>query len=114
MELLPEFQSNRFLTTVSTYLIREYRVLAYSQFLEAYKSVMLSSMAASFGITVELLDGELSRFIAAGRLNAKIDKVGDIVETRRPDAKNTQYHEIIKKGDLLLNQIQKLVRAVDV
>lgn len=39
-------------------------------------SVMLSSMAASFGITTELLDAELSRFIAAGRLNAKIDKVG--------------------------------------
>jgi hypothetical protein len=38
-------------------------------------SVMLSSMAASFNITTELLDAELSRFIAAGRLNAKIDKV---------------------------------------
>ena len=77
-------------------------------------SVMLSSMAASFGISVSLLDAELSRFIAAGRLNAKIDKVGDIVETRRPDKKNAQYHEIIKKGDLLLNQVQKLVRAIDV
>jgi 26S proteasome regulatory subunit N7 len=99
---------------LATYLIREYRVLAYSQFLEAYKSVMLSSMASSFGISVELLDAELSRFISAGRLNAKIDKVGDIVETRRPDHKNTQYHEVIKKGDLLLNSIQKLVRAIDV
>jgi 26S proteasome regulatory subunit N7 len=38
-------------------------------------SVMLSSMATSFGISTELLDAELSRFIAAGRLNAKIDKV---------------------------------------
>jgi 26S proteasome regulatory subunit N7 len=36
---------------------------------------MLSSMAASFGISTDLLDAELSRFIAAGRLNAKIDKV---------------------------------------
>ena len=36
---------------------------------------MLSSMAASFGIGTDLLDAELSRFIAAGRLNAKIDKV---------------------------------------
>ncbi|RYG69128.1 hypothetical protein EON64_03490 [archaeon] len=109
-----ELQENRFLAPLSTYLVREYRVLAYSQFLEAYKSVMLSSMAASFGITVTLLDSELSRFIAAGRLNAKIDKVGDIVETRRPDKKNAQYHEIIKKGDVLLNHIQKLVRAIDV
>ena len=34
---------------------------------------------------------ELSRFIAAGRLHAKIDKVGGIVETNRPDSKNYQY-----------------------
>jgi 26S proteasome regulatory subunit N7 len=96
------------------FLIREYRVLAYAQFLEAYKSVMLSSMAESFGITPTLLDAELSRFIAAGRLNAKIDKVGDMIETRRPDKKNSQYQDVIKKGDLLLNQIQKLVRIIDV
>lgn len=75
---------------------------------------MLSSMASSFGISVALLDAELSRFISAGRLNAKIDKVGDIIETSRPDRKNAQYHEVIKKGDHLLNQIQKLVRSVDV
>lgn len=119
-------------------------MLAYAQFLEAYKrflttvasdrlcysccighdrdhlcilfvdSVMLSSMASSFGITTALLDAELSRFIAAGRLNAKIDKVGDIIETSRPDKKNAQYQDIIKKGDLLLNQVQKLVRAIDI
>jgi 26S proteasome regulatory subunit N7 len=112
--ILPEIQSNRFLGPLTAFLVREYRVLAYSQFLEAYKSVMLSSMATSFGVSVGLLDAELSRFIAAGRLTAKIDKVGDIVETRRPDKKNSQYHEIIKKGDLLLNQAQKLVRAIDV
>ena len=97
----------------ATFIVREYRILAYSQFLEAYRSVMMSSMAASFGLTLELLDGELSRFIAAGRINAKIDKVGDIVETSRPDKKNSQYTEIVKKGDALLNQIQKLVRVID-
>ncbi len=75
-------------------------------------SVMMSSMAQQFGIPIDLLDRELSRFIASGRLNAKIDKVGDIIETRRPDRKNRQYQEVIKKGDALLNQIQKLARVV--
>lgn len=110
----PLLMGDRFLAPLAVYLVREYRVLAYAQFLEAYKSVMLSSMATSFGISVDLLDAELSRFIAAGRLNAKIDKMGDIIETRRPDKKNGQYHDVIKKGDHLLNQIQKLVRAIDV
>ena len=75
---------------------------------------MLSSMAASFGLSVALLDAELSRFIAAGRISAKIDKVGDVVETSRPDRKNAQYQEVIKRGDVLLNQVQKLVRVIDV
>lgn len=114
IEVLPELHGDRFSHHLVAYLVREYRVLAYVQFLQAYKSVMLSSMAASFGITSDLLDTELSRFIAAGRLNAKIDKVGDIVETRRPDRKNAQYQDVIKKGDNLLNQIQRLVRVIDV
>lgn len=104
---------DRYLGPHAVYISRELRVLAYSQFLEAYRSIMLSSMAQSFGITVELLDRELSHFIASSRVNAKIDKVGDVIETSRPDKKNAQYQEIIKKGDMLLNQIQKLVRVVD-
>jgi len=114
MAVHPDILADRFLGPASVYLVREYRVLAYGQFLEAYRSVMLSSMAASFGISTTMLDAELSRFIAAGRLNAKIDKVGDIIETSRPDKKNAQYQDVIKKGDVLLNQIQKLVRAIDV
>jgi len=47
----------------------------YGQFLEAYKSVMVGTMASAFGVSTEFLDAELSRFIAAGKLNAKIDKV---------------------------------------
>ena len=57
---------------------------------------------------------ELSRFIAAGRLHCKIDKVGGIVETNRPDSKNWQYQESIKKGDLLLNRVQKLSRVINI
>lgn len=97
-----------------SFLVRECRILAYGQFLEAYRSVMMSSMAKSFGISLQLLDAELSRFIASGRLNAKVDKVGDVVETSRPDVKNAQYQETIKKGDALLNNIQRLIRVIDV
>jgi len=56
----------------------------------------------------------LSRFIAAGRLHCKIDKVGGIVETNRPDKKNAQYQATIRQGDLLLNRIQKLSRVINV
>lgn len=105
---------HRFLGPLLPFFLREWRVLAFSQFLAAYRSVPLGAMAAALGLPPSLVDRELARFIAAGRLNAKIDKVGDIVETRRPDRKNEQYLEVIKKGDALLNQVQNLVRAIDV
>lgn len=87
--------------------------MGYKQFLDSYKSVTLESMASSFGIGTQFLDIQLSRFIAAGRLSAKIDKYGGVVETNRPDLKNAQYRDMIQKGDLLLNRIQKLARVVD-
>lgn len=56
---------------------------------------------------------ELSRFIAAGKLHCKIDKVAGVLETNRPDAKNALYQSTIKQGDFLLNRIQKLSRVID-
>ena len=94
-------------------MIREYRILVYTQFLASYKSVILSTMAAAFGVSAEFLDVELSRFIANGRISAKIDKVGGKVETNPPDMKNQQYQAVIKKGDMLLTSIQKLARVID-
>ena len=53
------------------------------QFLDAYKSVTLDSMARSFGVSPEFIDSELEEFIVAGHLTAKIDKVAGVVETNR-------------------------------
>ena len=109
----PILLADRYLQPHSGYIMRELHVLGYKQFLDSYKSVTLESMATSFGVGPEYLDLQLSRFIAAGRLTAKIDKFGGVVETNRPDLKNAQYKEMIQKGDLLLNRIQKLSRVVD-
>jgi 26S proteasome regulatory subunit N7 len=71
-------------------------------------------MASAFGVSVTFLDKELGRFISAGRLNAKVDKVEGVVITNRPDEKNAQYQAAIKLGDQLLNRVQKLARVIDV
>jgi 26S proteasome regulatory subunit N7 len=113
VEVTPDLVRDRYTAPHVRILVRELRVLVYSQFLESYKSVRLASMAESFGVSVEFLDKELSRFIASGRLSAKIDKVGGVVETSRPDTKNAQYQEVVKEGDLLLNRLSKLARMVD-
>ncbi|XP_060583553.1 26S proteasome non-ATPase regulatory subunit 6-like [Ruditapes philippinarum] len=105
---------DRYLNPHYRYYVREMRIVAYNQLLESYRSLTLEYMADAFGVTIQFVDQELSRFIAAGRLHAKIDKVGGIVETNRPDSKNWQYQETIKKGDILLNRVQKLSRVINI
>eukprot|EP00467_Chlorarachnion_reptans_P015634 CAMPEP_0114515494 /NCGR_PEP_ID=MMETSP0109-20121206/16770_1 /TAXON_ID=29199 /ORGANISM="Chlorarachnion reptans, Strain CCCM449" /LENGTH=399 /DNA_ID=CAMNT_0001695711 /DNA_START=78 /DNA_END=1278 /DNA_ORIENTATION=- len=101
-------KKDRYFASHCGWWLREIRIVAYSQFLRSYRSVTLGSMAKTFGVSLEFLDKELARFIAAGRLNCKIDAVNLVIETNRPDAKNSQYSEIIAKGDALLSRIQKL------
>jgi len=96
------------------YFVREIRVVAYKQFLQSYKSVTMDAMAQEFGVGKDFLDREISEFIAGGRLNAKIDKVGGAIETNRPDYANTHYLDTIKHGDQLLNSLQKLSRVTHV
>ncbi|XP_062116034.1 26S proteasome non-ATPase regulatory subunit 6 homolog [Humulus lupulus] len=111
--LTEQIKLDRYLHPHFRYYMREVRTVVYSQFLESYKSVTIEAMAKAFGVTVEFIDVELSRFIAAGKLHCKIDKVAGVLETNRPDAKNALYQATIKQGDFLLNRIQKLSRVID-
>ncbi|KAI8592996.1 26S proteasome non-ATPase regulatory subunit 6 [Geranomyces variabilis] len=105
---------DRLLNAHYRYYVREMRIAVYAQLLQSYQSLTVESMANSFGVTEHWIDSDLSKYIAAGRLNAVIDKVNGVVETNRPDAKNAQYQATIKQGDLLLNRIQKLSRVINV
>ncbi|XP_062522588.1 26S proteasome non-ATPase regulatory subunit 6-like [Corticium candelabrum] len=105
---------DRYLSPHYRYYIREMRVLVYNQLLKSYRSLTLQYMADAFEVSIDFIDRELSRFIASGRLNCKIDKVGGFVETNRPDHKNWQYQAAIKQGDMLLNRLQKLSRVINV
>lgn len=113
LAIIPQMERNRYFKTHLHTLIREMRILVYTQYLESYKSVTMKSMADAFGISIDFLDEELSRFIASGRLTAKIDKVGGIVETSRADFKNGSYQRVVKDGDVLLNRLSKLSRLIN-
>ena len=105
--------NDRYLQPHAAFWMREMHILAYKQFLDSYQSVTIQAMADAFGVSTDFIDFHASRFIAANRLSAKIDKYGGVIVTNRPDLKNAQYREMIQKGDLLLNRIQKLARVVD-
>ncbi|KAH0863329.1 hypothetical protein HID58_080540 [Brassica napus] len=108
-----QIKFDQYLNPHFRFYMREVRTVVYSQFLESYKSVTVDAMANAFGVSVDFIDQELSRFIAAGKLHCKIDKVAGVLETNRPDAKNALYQATIKQGDFLLNRIQKLSRVID-
>lgn len=55
---------------------------------------------------------ELSRFIAAGRLNCVIDKVDGVVLTNKVDLRTEQYQAVLKHGDQIINKLQKLGRVI--
>ncbi|TFK47736.1 PCI-domain-containing protein [Heliocybe sulcata] len=105
-------RSSRLLSPHTRYYVREMRILAYTQLLESYRSLTLESLAAAFGVSVEFVDSELSRFIASGRLHCMIDKVHGVVETTRPSVKNAQYDTVIRQGDVLLNAVQRLSKVL--
>lgn len=107
-------KKDRMLAKHASYYVREMRVRSYSQLLESYSNLTVNYMANSFGVSEKFIDKELSRFIATGALNAKIDKVGGIVQANKPDKKNAQYQSVIKQGDILLNRIQKLSRVITI
>jgi 26S proteasome regulatory subunit N7 len=110
----PAVARDRLLARHAAFFLREMRLAAYAQFLASYRSVTVAGMAAAFGVSAAFMDAELARFIAAGRLPAKVDAVSGAVETTRPDNKNAQYHALLKQGDLLLNKVQRLGRVTNV
>ncbi|CAK7239834.1 MAG: proteasome regulatory particle subunit [Sporothrix thermara] len=105
---------DRYLHEHKSWFIREMRLRAYQQLLQSYRVVGLDSMAQDFGVTVDFLDRDLAKFIAAGRIPCTIDRVSGkgVIETNRPDDKNKQYQDVVRQGDQLITKLQKYGQAV--
>ncbi|KAF1926006.1 26S proteasome regulatory subunit RPN7 [Didymella exigua CBS 183.55] len=103
---------DRYLYEHRGWYVREMRLRGYQQLLQSYRVVGLQSMANDFGVTVDFLDKDLAKFIAADRIPCTIDRVKGIIETNRPDDKNRQYVDVVKQGDQLITKLQKYGQAV--
>ncbi|KAF2870409.1 26S proteasome regulatory subunit RPN7 [Massariosphaeria phaeospora] len=103
---------DRYLHEHKSWYVREMRLRGYQQLLQSYRVVSLQSMANDFGVTVDFLDKDLAKFIAADRIPCTIDRVKGIIETNRPDDKNKQYVDVVKQGDQLITKLQKYGQAV--
>ncbi|KAJ3930831.1 MAG: 26S proteasome subunit RPN7-domain-containing protein [Lentinula lateritia] len=107
---------SRILSPHARFYVREMRILAYAQLLESYRSLTLESLAQAFGVSVDFVDSELSRFISTGRIHASIDRVHGVVETTKTSEvwgkKTLQFEQVIRQGDILLNEVQRLSKVL--
>ncbi|KIR97407.1 26S proteasome regulatory subunit N7 [Cryptococcus deuterogattii 2001/935-1] len=103
-----------YLVPHARYYVREMRIKAYSQLLESYRSLTMERFCRSFGVSEQYMDKDLSRFIASGRLACTIDKVNGVITTNKLASQNktAMYEQVLKQGDVLLSDIQKLHRVV--
>lgn len=101
---------DEFLARHEHFVLRQARVVVYTQFLESYKTVTLENMASNFGVSAEFIDRELAELIASRKLNCKIDKLRGVVESQKADSRMSRYDELVKKGDLLIEKMHKLAR----
>ena len=90
-DVIQLLENDKYLSKHSQYYVKLIRVVAYSQFLESYKSVTISNMARSFGVSVDFIDREVSHFISIGKLNCKIDKVDGVIQSSRANSRAVQY-----------------------
>ena len=63
VHVLDRIKADIYLKDHVNYYAKEMRLVAYKQYLEAFKSVTIENMAQAFGISNEFLDVELSNFI---------------------------------------------------
>jgi len=103
---------DRYLFEHRAWFVREMRLRGYQQLLQSYRIVGLRTMAKDFGVSVDFLDRDLAKFIAADRISCTIDRVKETIETTRPDDKNKQYADVVKQGDALITKLQKYGQAV--
>lgn len=96
------------------FYVREMKIKAYDQLLSTYISLNMSFMAEQFGVTEDYIEADISKFIAAKRLNYKIDKVSRKIINIQSDRQAEMFENVVKHGDVLLNRIHKLTRVINI
>jgi len=108
IQIMNDIKQDRFLEIHSDFLLHQYRFIAYDQFLRSYKSVKLENMSKEFGLSRDFLEKDLCNYINEGMLYCDIDTVDAVVTVKRYNANDYKFRRIIKKGDYLINLLQKL------
>jgi 26S proteasome regulatory subunit N7 len=113
--LIDSIRTDKCLANYVGYITRNVRLMVYKQFLVAYKSVKIATMADAFGVSSDYIEQDILPFIAGGKLPCKIDSISGLIESNRlQDPRNHLYSQVTRHGDVLLNHLQRLSKVIDV
>lgn len=108
VEVMALIRADRYLSTHEKFLLHEYRFVGYDQFLRPYRSVTLQTMSEEFGLPTEFLENDIGGYITEGRIKCSIDSVDGVVANRQYNQRDAEYQKVIKRGDNLINRLEKL------
>lgn len=114
LEIINMFKRDVYLHRHHKFYLRSIRLRIYTQYLEPFESISVSKMAESFGVSSEFLEKDIVTFISSSKLSCTIDKVKQMIICNRIDKKLSSYNELVQKGDILLNRLQKLSRIIQI
>jgi len=112
VNVMQRIKSDRILSIHEKFLLHEYRLFAYDQFLRPYRSVTLETMSQEFGLSKEFLENDLCGYITEGKLKCDIDSVDGVVATTQYRQRDLEFNKTIKRGDNLINRLEKLSRTL--
>lgn len=112
VNVMQRIKADRILSIHEKFLLHEYRLFAYDQFLRPYRSVTLETMSQEFGLSKEFLENDLCGYITEGKLKCDIDSVDGVVATTQYRQRDLEFNKTIKRGDNLINRLEKLSRTL--
>jgi len=112
IQVMTNVNDDRYFSVHSNFFLHQYRLAAYDQFLRPYRSVTLKTMSEEFGLSVNFLDADLCSYITEGKLKCAIDSVDGVIATRQYNQRDVEYRDLLKRGDNLVNRLQKLSRTL--
>jgi len=112
--LLPQIYNqllrSPYLSQSASLYLKEARLVSYKQYLSSFQLVKIDAFAASFGVSNQFIEQDVSNLISAGRLDAKIDLVQNVIKVVHSTNKMSQFVDVVNQADGIVSKINTLTQ----
>lgn len=94
-------------------LIREISKKAMCQYVFAYSTVKLDSMAAAFGMDVSAMESHVSKLVMSGDIQVRLDSQNQVLVAQNDDKRGSTFNQALETGRSFLNEAQSMMLRLD-